>query len=193
MNCNNITILCPYNKEINKLNKKCQEIYHGNIGSDYLDYKYGIKWIVGDRVMMTENMSKANVFNGDEGIITKINHLEESVTVEFDRNTLKFSKDNDDILDKDDIDENTLPLKYLTHSYAMTINKSQGSEWKYVILYIPYPARLSFCNFKLIYTGITRAKEIVRLIGYHSILNKIANTKPPKYHDNLSQRLIDYL
>ena len=81
-------------------------------------------------------------------------------------------------------------LSLLIHCYAMTIHKSQGSEYQYVIGYLPSDNKSSgFINFNLMYTWITRAKRAFWMVGNRQYLEINATMTPPFRHDNLCQRL----
>ncbi|MCR5507233.1 MAG: ATP-dependent RecD-like DNA helicase [Lachnospiraceae bacterium] len=100
------------------------------------------------------------VFNGDMGIVISIDHLNELVCVEFDsqrRVTYPF----------DGLDE-------LEHAYAVTIHKAQGSEYPAVIIPLLSGPRLLF-NRNLLYTGVTRAKSCVVLLGSRQQINDMVD------------------
>lgn len=86
-------------------------------------------------------------------------------------------------------DETTM---HILHSYGISIDKSQGSEWDYVIFYMP-PKSSSFLNATRIKTGITRAKEQVIVIGDLKAFEAAANQKPPSFYEGLKYRLQDAL
>lgn len=111
---------------------------------------------VGDRVMQIKNNYDKNVFNGDVGIVESINYDEKELLVNFDGVFVTY--------DKSDIDEIIL-------SYAATIHKSQGSEYKVVII----PLVTSFWRMlhrNLLYTGVTRAKELLVIVGTQKALRR---------------------
>ncbi|MBR5406620.1 MAG: ATP-dependent RecD-like DNA helicase [Lachnospiraceae bacterium] len=100
------------------------------------------------------------VFNGDMGIILSIDHFNEEMIVEYDgmrRVTYPF----------DGLDE-------LEHAYAVTIHKAQGSEYPAVIIPILSGPRLLF-NRNLLYTGVTRAKDCVVLLGSRKQINAMVD------------------
>lgn len=113
------------------------------------------KFRLGDKVMQTQNNYDLNVFNGDVGIISKIySEIEDGVEVamidvEYDKKTVTYSE---------------MQFSELELAYAMTIHKSQGSEFKAVIMPI-HMTQEQLLNRNLVYTGITRAKEIIVVIG----------------------------
>lgn len=121
-----------------------------------------ITFKVGDKVMQTKNNYDKEVFNGDVGFITDINLSEKTITVDYDDNVV--------IYDKTDMDE-------LVLAYVSTIHKSQGSEYPIVI--IPITRKHSkMLQRNLIYTGITRSKEICILVGEPEMISyAIGNTK----------------
>ena len=83
-----------------------------------------------------------------------------------------------------------LTVLQLRHSFCMTIHKSQGSEWNYIIFYLPsHESNNFFINKNLIYTAITRAKKEVWIIGDILAIEQGA-TRPPSYRcDNLGLRI----
>lgn len=110
---------------------------------------FGIKYCIGDKVLQTENNYNKGVFNGDIGFITSIDQEEGEVVINFDG--------FDVIYDISELDQITL-------AYAITIHKSQGSEYHTVIMPI-LTQHFIMLNKNLLYTGITRAKKRLILIG----------------------------
>ena len=100
------------------------------------------------------------VYNGDIGIITKIDTNEESLEVQFDDGKIvKYKKDD---------------IKDLDLSYAITVHKSQGSEFKCVIIPMMQVAPM-LLNRNLFYTGVTRAKNLVVLLGDKRYVKKMVD------------------
>lgn len=143
---------------------------------------------VGDRVMNTVNNysidgtdlnngeKTSGIFNGDMGVITKVDTSLSKVEVTFDDNRhFEFDK---------------IHARSLTLSYAMTYHKAQGSEAKCVIVVINNE-HLIMLNRNLFYTGITRAKEKLKIIGdVYAINTAIRNTAPITRNTLLSQRIM---
>ena len=122
--------------------------------------KTGFK--LGDKVMQIKNKYDKEVFNGDIGFITDINLPEKTITVDYDDNVVTYNKT--------DMDE-------LVLAYVSTIHKSQGSEYPIVIIPITR-SHYNMLQRNLIYTGVTRSKEICILVGQLDMLNyAIGNTK----------------
>ena len=117
------------------------------------------------------------VFNGDEGIISRISSGGEFVEVVFDDN--KYVR-----YDFSQLDE-------LELSYAVTIHKSQGSEYRGVI--IPaFNAPPALLSRNLLYTAVTRAKELCVIVGLPSIIYKmIDNNKEINRYSALGERLAE--
>ncbi len=115
------------------------------------------------------------VFNGDCGIIRGISDITETVTIEFDEGKImeyEFS----------DMDEVEL-------AYAITIHKSQGSEYPAVILPILSGPRMLF-NRNLLYTAVTRAKKCVTIVGSGNMVGQmIENVNEKKRYSSLCQRI----
>lgn len=141
---------------------------------------------VGDKIMQSVNnysmeytdeygIKQEGVFNGDMGLITDIDTETGTLVIRFDDGRIsKYEKTN--------IDE-------LMLSYAITIHKSQGSEFKAVVIPImPGPYMLMTRN--LIYTAITRAKELVVLVGDEQVLKRmIDNNTIAERNSSLAYRM----
>ncbi len=129
----------------------------------------------GDRVMQTKNNYDLEVFNGDIGRITFIDRREGKVAIEYDR--LVHYRRSD--------------LEQLVLAYAITIHKSQGSEYPCVVFPIT-TAHWIMLQRNLLYTGITRAKKFCVLIGQKKALwRAIKNTRTAHRYSNLRTRLMD--
>jgi exodeoxyribonuclease V alpha subunit len=129
---------------------------------------------VGDKVMQIVNNYDKDVFNGDIGWISKINPEEREVVIEFDGRGVPY--------DYSDLDEVVL-------AYAVSVHKSQGSEYPVVILPV-VTQHYMLLQRNLIYTGITRAKKLVIMIGTKKALAiAIRNNKPQRRYTLLSERL----
>ncbi|WP_413290415.1 AAA family ATPase [Bdellovibrio sp. HCB337] len=103
----------------------------------------------GDKVMVIKNDYIKNVFNGDVGFIRQIDHPNQFLDIEFDDRTLRFGFDE---------------LNRLSLAYAISIHKSQGSEYRAVIVVIT-AEHLPLAQRHLIYTAVTRGKEHVFLVA----------------------------
>jgi hypothetical protein len=220
----NFKILTPKIDHVNKINKLCSKIYHNNLLQTKKNPKMAliqsssglcseittlakykskeiesesniICYTEGDPIMVIENESKNDIFNGEEYIVSKI-HEDGIECVYYNKNDLSGNSDkirkfyyksgDVDIEPKLNITESKsnkiieISTKYITPAYCITCHKSQGSEWDYVVIYIP--ARDvsifegdSFIDASMIYTSITRAKKSVIVIGDISYINEIIN------------------
>jgi exodeoxyribonuclease V alpha subunit len=127
-----------------------------------------------DKVMQIVNNYDKDVFNGDIGWISKIDPEEREVVIDFDGRPVPY--------EYSDLDEVVL-------AYAVSVHKSQGSEYPAVILPVITQHYL-LLQRNLIYTGITRAKKRVVLIGTKKALAiAIRNNKPQRRYTLLSERL----
>ncbi len=128
----------------------------------------------GDKVMQTVNNYDKNVFNGDIGFITVINQEKKDFSVNYEDRVINY--------DFDESDE-------LILAYAITIHKSQGSEFPAVII----PCTMShyiMLQRNLIYTAITRAKKLLILIGTKKALGiAVSNCKVEPRFSGLLERL----
>ena len=144
----NTVLLAPLRKQIEFYNKEIQERINSADEQKAEIKAHGELFREGDRVMELKNTDEAS--NGDLGRIDQIDVESKEIYVTFENGNQKvFTKEN--------IDE-------LTLAYAMTIHKSQGSEYDSVIMTLTDEAQCMLTR-SLLYTGITRAKKQVRLYG----------------------------
>jgi exodeoxyribonuclease V alpha subunit len=193
-------IITPYNKELNELNKMFQQIYNDGQRS-FVDPK-GKLWMLKDRVMMLENCYDIDVMNGQMGTVVDILDTGESpgVSVVFNdgvQHTFRFTTtdeiENDAVKDKEHNPEDNLTVKMICHAYCVTCHKSQGSEWPYVVVFVPeHKQNTTFLNRNLIYTAITRAKKGLWLVtpSLKEITESVMK-KPMKRCDNLAKRVVE--
>lgn len=177
-----IQILAPMYKGengIDNLNLALQELFNpAKKGLKEL-YLSDITYREGDKVLQLVNNPDCNVYNGDIGYIvsieTKFNpRKKEIITIDFDGSYVEYSKEE---------------LYMIKHAYAITIHKSQGSEFPHVILPISKNYYKMLYN-KLIYTGVSRAKKSLVIVGEkNSFLMAINND----YSSNRKTTLKDVL
>lgn len=130
---------------------------------------------IGDKVMQITNNYDKDVFNGDIGWISKINREDRELTIDFDGKQINY--------DFSELDEVVL-------AYAISVHKSQGSEYPAVVLPVMTQHYL-LLQRNLIYTGITRAKKLAVLVGTKKALAiAIKNNKPQMRFTHLRERLI---
>ena len=162
---------------VESLNQNLQEILNSCNSSKFIEYN-NKKFMVGDRVMqMNNNYDKTwskpltfelgkGVFNGDIGFIVEVDTKSAELVVEFE--------------DGKQVVYNSIDMNELSLAYAITIHKSQGSEFNIVVIPITSGNPFLF-NRNLIYTAITRAKKCVVLVGKkENIAFMVANTKMTK-------------
>ncbi len=129
---------------------------------------------VGDRVMQIRNNYQKDVFNGDIGRITRLDPEDREVTVRFDERQVTY--------DFNDLDE-------LVLAYAVTVHKSQGSEYPAVIIPV-HTAHYVMLQRNLLYTAITRGKALVVLVGTKkAIAIAVKNHKIQHRYTGLARRL----
>lgn len=160
---------------IDNLNLYLEKIYNNN---PFMEVKYGDKiYHVNDKVLQLVNDSDNNVFNGDIGKIINISKNYDDkiiIQIDFDGNIVSIEK-------KD--------LKNITLAYAITIHKSQGSEFEHVIMPICNNYSIMLYN-KLIYTAVSRAKKSLTIIGEPSAFIRAVNNN---YSMMRKTSLIDFL
>jgi exodeoxyribonuclease V alpha subunit len=150
-----IQVLCPMNRSglgARSLNIELQKAL--NPPGELRIERFGWTFCPGDKVMQIENDYDREVYNGDLGVVTRIDVEEGELTVDFDG--------RDVIYGFGELDE-------LVLAYATTIHKSQGSEYPAVVIPLSiqhYP----MLQRNLVYTGVTRGKRLVVLVGQRKAL-----------------------
>ena len=189
-----IQVLTPMRKGllgVERLNKILQEYLNPPDRTKTEQEQNGVLFREGDKVMQVKNnyqleweirgrygipMEKGlGIFNGDMGIIREINKQTERVTVEFDEQRM--------------VEYPYSGLEDLELAYAVTIHKSQGSEYPAVVIpLLSGPKMLMTRN--LLYTAVTRAKQCVTLVGDPYAFNQMeANTVEQKRYTALADRI----
>jgi exodeoxyribonuclease V alpha subunit len=110
---------------------------------------FGTTFRVGDRVLQTVNNYDRGVFNGDLGVVASIDAEDRELVVAFDERPVAY--------DFADLDE-------LSLAYCLTIHKSQGSEYPCVVMPI-HTQHYMMLQRNLVYTGLTRGKRLVTIVG----------------------------
>ncbi|MDR1965748.1 MAG: ATP-dependent RecD-like DNA helicase [Synergistaceae bacterium] len=128
----------------------------------------------GDKVMQIRNNYEKEVYNGDIGFVRRVDADAGQLSVGFD--------DNEVFYVREELDE-------LVHAYAVSIHKSQGSEYPAVVIPI-HMQHFVLLQRNLLYTGITRAKELVVLVGARRALSvAVRNDDTRRRYTNLCARL----
>jgi exodeoxyribonuclease V alpha subunit len=150
-----IQVLCPMNRGglgARSLNIELQTAL--NSPGEIRVERFGWTFCPGDKVMQVENDYDKEVYNGDLGVVSRIDMEEGELTVDFDGRDLTYGFG--------ELDE-------LVLAYATTIHKSQGSEYPAVVIPLStqhYP----MLQRNLVYTGVTRGKRLVVLVGQRKAL-----------------------
>ena len=193
-----IQVLAPMKKGllgVERLNRILQQ-YLNPPSVKKQEKEYGERLFrVGDKVMQTKNNYQleweiatkyglvvdkgVGVFNGDIGIVTAIHTYDETVEVEFDeKRKVKY------------------PFKMLDElelAYAITIHRSQGSEYPAVVIPLLAGPRQLYCR-NLLYTAVTRAKKCVTLVGNETVFREmIQNVDEQKRNTSLAERIQEIL
>lgn len=169
---------------LNPPGKTKREKEHGGVifreGDKVMQTKnnYQLEWEICTKYGLTVDKGMG-IFNGDMGIITEINEFAETMTVEFDEGRK--------------VEYSFKLLDELELAYAITIHKSQGSEYPAVVIpLLNGPAMLM--NRNLLYTAVTRARKCVTLVGNdRTFCQMIQNTSQQKRYSGLCDRLRDCL
>ena len=173
-----IQVLCPMNRGslgVRELNVRLQNELNPARADEPVVEKFGWQFRLRDKVIQTENDYDKDVFNGDIGQVVKIDPVEREVTIRFDQREVVY--------DFGELDEVSL-------AYAITIHKSQGSEFPAVVIPLAMQQYL-LLQRNLVYTGITRGKKLVVLIGQRKALGMaVRNNRTEKRFSGLLARLL---
>jgi exodeoxyribonuclease V alpha subunit len=169
-----IQVLTPMHKGIvgaGNLNNELQKI----LNPSKISIQRGQRQFkVSDKVMQIRNNYDKHVYNGDTGRIIEINHADKKITVNFDKRPVEYTFGG---------------LDELVHAYAVSIHKSQGSEYPVVIIPV-MTQHYILLQRNLIYTAVTRGKKLVILVGTKKALAMAIHTvKSSKRHTRLAHRL----
>ena len=172
-----IQILIPQYKGdlgIDEVNRLVQEMY---IEKCDISIKSGdIEYFVGDKVIQLENDTQKDIMNGDIGVVTGIvfdNTNKPTLTVSFDGNEVSYTK---------------IELDQLNLAYAISIHKSQGSEYPIVIIPI-VKNYIHMLRKELLYTAITRSKSYLFILGDVDLMIYAANRLTNPRQSTLNLRL----
>ena len=146
---------------------------------------FDVAFRTGDKVMQIKNdydvvwkkgaENGTGIFNGDIGIVTDVDTQNGILHIDFDGRNAVYTSEM---------------LNKLEHAYAITIHKSQGSEYKAVIMPItPFTPQLLYRN--LLYTGVTRAKEILIIVGSRSAVTEMVNNDKKTRRYSCIRHLLD--
>ena len=177
-----IQVLSPTKKGMlgtKEMNKALQEELNPHREGEAEKNSMGAIFRIGDRVMQIKNNydiyweKKENsevevgngVFNGETGTILNINEKEKNICVKFDDDKYVWYEFND--------------LEQIEHSYCITIHKAQGSEFDVVIMIVPQAAPILLTR-NLLYTGLTRAKKLLIVIGNERVVDYMINNVDSK-------------
>jgi hypothetical protein len=193
-------IISPMNRNVDSVNRAIQKKLKERNGrilpnvDFYVDTK-GEEWVIGDKIIMTKNCADLMLYNGDVGKIEFINLSEMDMRVNFNGNAHNISLRREEYNeDSEELDSKEVSVSCLKLAYALTVNKAQGSEWKYVMVYVPEFPMGSFLNRHLFYTAFNRAKICVWIITTN--INTLSNSvvkKATSRCDNMMIRLMNRL
>lgn len=171
-----IQVLTPMNRSLlgaRNLNQVLQTALNPGDGGPEVQ-RFGWTFRIGDRVIQTENNYNRDVFNGDLGVIEKVNRIEQVMNVDFEGRSVEY--------DFGDLDE-------LALAYVLSIHKSQGSEFPCVVIPL-HTQHYLMLQRNLLYTAITRGKKLVVLVGTKKALGMaVRRADTGQRHTTLRKRL----
>jgi exodeoxyribonuclease V alpha subunit len=174
-----IQVLCPMNRGsigVRELNTALQQVLNPRRQAEPAAERFGWRFQIRDKVIQTENNYKKEVFNGDIGTIEKIDAVEHEVFVRYDDRLVTY--------DFGELDEVSL-------AYAITIHKSQGSEFPAVVIPMAMQHYM-LLERNLIYTGITRARKFLVVVGQKKALGMaVRNDQSRKRYSGLLNSMMN--
>ncbi len=141
-----------------ELNRLLQE----RLNPDGQPLPAGVSFRIGDKVIQTSNNYELDVYNGDVGVIGGVHPETRATRIHFGKRAVHYPPDS---------------LDQLELAYAITIHKSQGSEYPAVIVLL-HTSHFIMLKRNLLYTAVTRGKKLVVLIGARRALYKAVKTSP---------------
>ncbi len=172
-----IQVLCPMNRGslgVREMNLTLQNALNPVRHGDVVAEKFGWQFRARDKVIQTENNYDKEVFNGDIGQISSIDPIEKEIKVQFEQRKV--------IYDFGELDE-------LSLAYAITIHKSQGSEFPVVVMPVA-TQQYMLLQRNLVYTGVTRGRKLVVIVGQKKALGMaVNNSKNASRYSGLLHRL----
>lgn len=183
-----IQVLCPTKMGMagtKELNKQLQSALNPPSQNKAELKFFNVIFRTGDKVMQTKNdydvlWTKNNekgsgIFNGDIGIIRSVDRFSQNVTIDFEGRVAIYTSEM---------------LRRLEHAYAITIHKSQGSEYDAVIIPITaFTHNLLYRN--LLYTGVTRAKKMIIVIGTKELVKTMVDNNRKMLRYSLLRPLLE--
>ena len=183
-----IQVLCPTKMGMagtKELNKRLQSALNPPSQNKAELKFFDVIFRTGDKVMQTKNdydvlWTKNNekgsgIFNGDIGIIRSVDRFSQNVTIDFEGRVAIYTSEM---------------LRRLEHAYAITIHKSQGSEYDAVIIPITaFTHNLLYRN--LLYTGVTRAKKMIIVIGTKELVKTMVDNNRKMLRYSLLRPLLE--
>ena len=151
-----VQVLTPMNRSAlgaEALNARLQEALNPPQGGAEVE-RFGTHFRVGDKVIQTQNDYRRDVFNGDIGRVASVDDAERELIVAFDGRAVVY--------DYGELDE-------LALAYALSIHRSQGSEYPAVVIPL-HTQHFKMLQRNLLYTGLTRGKRLVALVGTRQAL-----------------------
>ena len=168
-----IQVLTPMHRGaagVTRLNERLQEA----LNPRPVQAVQGRPFKVGDRVMQVVNNYDKDVYNGDIGLVTAIDPEEQELAVDFDGREVTYGYAD---------------AEQLEPAYAVSIHKAQGSEYPAVVIPI-VEQHFMLLQRNLVYTGITRGRKLVVLVGSKKALAMaVKNNKPAVRYTMLKERL----
>ncbi|MBJ7900767.1 MAG: ATP-dependent RecD-like DNA helicase [Cyanobacteria bacterium RI_101] len=170
-------VLCPMQRGLvgtRNLNTVIQELLNPP-GADKPEIQRGhTRFRLGDRVMQLKNDYEREVFNGDLGLITHLDRVEQELIITYDGRGVKY-----DLAD----------LNEIGLAWAISIHKSQGSEYPAVILPL-YMQHFLLLSRNLFYTGLTRAKKLALIVGAGKAIGyAVRQEREQRRYTRLGERL----
>jgi len=192
-----LVVITPYNKHVDMINKYVQHMYFPKAEEGKIDSK-GCLWHVGDPIICKQNNRTFNIYNGSMGKICDIKdgklyvdfivHSEDkqSHIVPFN---LSFDARNSTESNVKATTAKELDTSILRLAYALTIDSCQGSEWDFVVFYLPFEDESEFVTRERVYVAASRASFQLVVVGSPDFLTACIKRTQPDIPEYFSTRL----
>jgi exodeoxyribonuclease V alpha subunit len=175
-----VQVLCPMNRGglgARALNVELQKALNPPVDEVFIE-RFGSTYRVGDKVMQTDNDYDKEVFNGDVGYVRRIDPDAQELVIEFDGKPVEYQFGE---------------LDQVALAYAVSIHKSQGSEYPAVVIPMMMQHYMMLRR-NLLYTGITRGRKLVVLVGERkavgmAVKGKVETRRWSKLAEWMAQRM----
>jgi hypothetical protein len=183
-----VMVITPYTAHLDHINQLAQSIFNPT-GNEHRYFNQIFR--VGDPVVLKKNINKKKIYNGQRGYIKQISGA--SMWVQFGGSLIDFELRRQKKEDESEEDDEPT-IDKLTLGYCLTVHRMQGGECNSIIFYVDGVANSRFLTNNLIYTALSRAKEMLHIVSPQpSVICSAIKRSVAQRHENLSRRIKNLL